>query len=88
MDYAEYMDVVNETMFNHPDVRPKIKPGRTMPSYRKRAAYTRMLLGLIYLGVFVVFGPKFYFGAGLKPEFRKMSLVKRYVLFAPQMVIV
>ncbi|KAJ2929534.1 hypothetical protein H1R20_g7551, partial [Candolleomyces eurysporus] len=81
LDYAEYMDVVNETMFNHPDVRPKIKPGRRMPSYRKRAAYTRMLLGLIYLGIFVVFGPKFYFGAGLKPEFRKMSLVKRIIYF-------
>jgi hypothetical protein len=72
------MDVVNETMFTHPDVRPKIKPGRKTPSYRKRAAYTRMLLGLVYLGIFVVLGPTFNFAAGLKPEFLQKNLLTRF----------
>ncbi|TEB29423.1 endoplasmic reticulum protein [Coprinellus micaceus] len=81
LDFAEYMDVVNETMFTHPDVRPKIKPGRKTPSYRKRAAYTRMLLGLVYLGIFVVLGPTFNFAAGLKPEFLQKNLLTRIISF-------
>jgi len=69
-------------MFNHPDVRPKIKPGRKMPSYRKRAAYTRMGLGLFYLAIFVVFGPKFYYAAfAREPEFSKKSLLYRILYF-------
>ncbi|KAF5337018.1 hypothetical protein D9611_002943 [Ephemerocybe angulata] len=81
LDFAEYMDLVNETMFLHPDVRPKIKPGRTVPSHRKRAAYTRMLLGLIYLGVFVVLGPTYNYAAALTPSFASRSLLNRIVYF-------
>ncbi|TFK28619.1 MBOAT-domain-containing protein [Coprinopsis marcescibilis] len=81
LDYAEYMDLVNETMFQSPAVKPKIKPGRRLPSYRKRAAYTRLFMGLFYLGVFVLLNPKFYYAGGLDPEFQKMSLLKRIIHF-------
>ncbi|KAG2014127.1 endoplasmic reticulum protein [Coprinopsis cinerea AmutBmut pab1-1] len=81
LDYAEYMDLVNEAMFKDEKIKPKIKPGRRLPSYRKRAAYTRLVMGLVYLGVFVVFGPKFYYAKGATEEFAQQSLLRRIIHF-------
>jgi len=81
LDFAEYMDLVNETPFQDPAVKPKIKPGRRLPSYRKRAAYWRLVKGLAFLGIFVVLGPKFYYARGATPEFAQLSLLRRILLF-------
>ncbi|KAF7301578.1 hypothetical protein MIND_00723300 [Mycena indigotica] len=59
LDFAGYMDLVNETQFK--DLKIKGKRGRNMPDGRKRVAYRKMVYGLIYLGVFVVFGPNWSF---------------------------
>lgn len=77
LDFAEYMEVINETMFQHAHVKATFKAGRTVPPGRKRAAYTKMILGLLLLGIFVFFGPTYNFNAILKPEFAKQSLLHR-----------
>lgn len=78
LDFSEYMDLVNETLFKDEKVKSKAGPGRRLPQGRKRAAYIRMVLGLVALGVFVVLGPKFNYTIGLTPEFASKSLLTRY----------
>lgn len=77
LDFTEYMDVVNETVFQHAHVKATFKAGRTVPPGRKRAAYTKMVVGLAFLGAFVLFGPTYNFAASLTPEFAKKSFLSR-----------
>ena len=77
LDFAEYMEVINETMFQHAHVKATFKAGRTVPPGRKRAAYTKMIMGLLLLGTYVIFGPTYNFSVLLKPEFAKQSLLRR-----------
>lgn len=72
--YADYMDLINETMFK--DV--KTKPGRSVPSGRKRIAYRKLITGLVYLGTFVVFGGTYNFSLALTPWFAQKSFLFRY----------
>ncbi|KAF9531014.1 MBOAT, membrane-bound O-acyltransferase family-domain-containing protein [Crepidotus variabilis] len=81
LDFQEYTDLVNETMFQHSHVKATVKAGRRLPPGRKRAAYTKMVMGLVYLGSFVVLGPTINFTVALKPEFAKYSLIERIVRF-------
>lgn len=81
LDYPEYLELINETMFQHAHVKATVKAGRTLPPGRKRAAYTKMVMGLIYLGAFVVLGPTYNFNVALKPEFAKYSLLQRIIRF-------
>jgi lysophospholipid acyltransferase len=71
------MEVINESMFQHANVKATIKAGRTVPAGRKRAAYTKMIMGLVFLGIFVVLGPTYNFTIALTPEFAKKSLIAR-----------
>jgi len=71
------MEVINETMFQHAHVKAIVKAGRTVPPGRKRAAYTKLLIGLFFLGLFVVLGPTYNFSVVLKPEFTKKNLLSR-----------
>jgi len=77
LDFAEYMEVINETMFQLAHVKAVVKAGRTVPPGRKRVAYTKLLMGLSFLGVFVVLGPTYNFSTVLKPEFAKKNLISR-----------
>ncbi|KAJ7229069.1 endoplasmic reticulum protein [Mycena pura] len=79
LDYAEYMDLINETKFK--DLAVKGKGGRNVPSGRKRVAYRKMLAGLVYLGVFVVFGSSWNYSIGLTPWFVKQSLIFRIAVY-------
>jgi lysophospholipid acyltransferase len=79
LDFQEYMELINETTFQNSQVKAKVKPGRRLPPGRKRAAYTKMLFGLMYLGVFVLYRGKYNYQVALKPEFMKHSLLVRYV---------
>ncbi|KXN91169.1 Lysophospholipid acyltransferase [Leucoagaricus sp. SymC.cos] len=81
LDFAEYTDLVNETVFKQPSIKSQHNSGRMLPPGRKRAAYTRMIMGLAYLGAFVFLGGTYNFSAALKPEFAEMSFVKRFLLF-------
>jgi lysophospholipid acyltransferase len=73
------MELINETMFQHAHVKATLKAGRRLPPGRKRAAYTKMVMGLIYLGAFVVLGGKYNYSVSLTDEFARMPLLKRYV---------
>lgn len=77
LDFSEYMEVINETMFQHAHVKATLKYGRTVPPGRKRAAYSKMVIGLLFLGAFVVLGPKYSYIYALKPEFAQKSLFQR-----------
>ncbi|KAJ3495292.1 hypothetical protein NLJ89_g10651 [Agrocybe chaxingu] len=81
LDFSEYMELINETMFQHAHVKASVKKGKRLPPGRKRAAYTKMFLGLVYLGLFVLYGPTYNFSVASDPEFMKKSLFERIVLF-------
>jgi lysophospholipid acyltransferase len=81
LDYQEYNDLINETTFKKPEVRDKAKAGRLIPNGRKRVAYMKMLMGLIYLGIFVVFGGKHNFSVVLTPWFASKPLLFRIAAF-------
>ena len=66
------MELVNETKF---------QPGRRLPPGRKRAAYTKLFFGLVYLVAFVLYNGKYNYQVALKPEFMKHSLLMRYVFY-------
>jgi len=73
------MELINETMFQHAHVKASLKAGRRLPPGRKRAAYTKMVMGLLYLGAFVVLGGKYNYSVALTDEFARMPLLKRWV---------
>ena len=78
LDFPEYMELINETMFQHAHVKATLKVGHRLLAGHKRAAYTKMIMGLIYLA-FVVLGGKYNYSISLTDEFAKMSLLKRCV---------
>lgn len=73
------MELINETVFQHAHVKASLKKGHRLPPGRKRAAYTKMFMGLVYLGAFVFFTPKYNFAVAVNDDFMKMSLLKRFV---------
>src|SRR6266550_1781220 len=81
LDYQEYSDLINETTFRKLEVRDKAKIGRLIPKGRKRVAYMKMLMGLIYLGIFVVLGGTHNFAVALTPWFASKPLLFRIVAF-------
>lgn len=81
LDFPEYMELINETTFQHAHVKATLKAGRRLPPGRKRAAYTKMVMGLIYLGAFVVLGGKYNYSISLTDEFARMPLLKRIFLY-------
>ncbi|KAF9468769.1 endoplasmic reticulum protein [Collybia nuda] len=81
LDFPEYRDLVGEVMFEDPQAKAKAKAGRKLPVGRKRVAYFKMLMGLVYLGLFVVFGGKLNYATALTPYFASKPLVMRIILF-------
>ncbi|KAF5357589.1 hypothetical protein D9758_007471 [Tetrapyrgos nigripes] len=74
LEYADYQDVVNEITFKERNI--KGHKGRNVPDGRKRVGYRRMLMGLFYLGMFVVFHPSYNFSKLITPEFAAKPFVK------------
>lgn len=66
-------------MFEDPTVKSKTKNGHKLPPGRKRVAYKKMFMGLLYLGLFVVFGAKHNFSTALEPWFAKKDIIMRYI---------
>ncbi|PSR73493.1 hypothetical protein PHLCEN_2v10785 [Hermanssonia centrifuga] len=56
-------------------------PGRLVPRGRKRVAYRKMVMGLAYLGLFVVMGGQYNFGIATQDWFPKKSLIYRVAIF-------
>lgn len=81
LDLSEYRNLVGEVMFDDPTVKSKARHGRKLPPGRKRVAYTKMFMGLLYLGLFVVFGAKHNFSVALEPWFAEKNIIVRVCLF-------
>ncbi|KAL5530551.1 ALE1 [Sanghuangporus sanghuang] len=81
LDFASYSSLVDETLFTTKKGKEKaITPGsRRVPSGRKRVAYRKMLVGLVFLGLFVTQGGKFNFAVSLQEWFARKSLLYRLV---------
>ena len=54
-------------------------PQRLVPRGRKRVAFRKMLVGLMFLGSYVVFYPEFNFHLTIEDEFEAKRLFSRYV---------
>jgi len=75
LEYADYHDVVHETVFKQQKL--KGHSGRNIPDGRKRVGYRKMIMGLIYLGVFVLFGGKYNYSCLIAPWFMQKPLLHR-----------
>ncbi|KAK7471090.1 Lysophospholipid acyltransferase [Stygiomarasmius scandens] len=78
LEYADYHDVVHETVFKQQKL--KGHSGRNIPDGRKRVGYRKMIMGLIYLGVFVLFGGKYNYSCLIAPWFMQKPLLHRIAL--------
>ncbi|KAF8627569.1 hypothetical protein AX15_004361 [Amanita polypyramis BW_CC] len=81
LDYQEYNDLVGETVFRKLEKDDKAKASRLIPNGRKRVAYRKMFIGLIFLGIFVVFGGSHNFSTALTPWFASLPLLHRIAAF-------
>ena len=83
LEFADYMNLVDCTTFKAlekaEDERAKAVrvPGRLIPRGRKRVAYRKMVVGLVYLGLFVVFGGKYNYSVALQEWFPRKNLFYR-----------
>ena len=79
LDFQEYTNLINEAPFQHAQVKAPISTGRRLPPGRKRAAFTKLFMGIFFLGVFTLYGKKYNFSVALNPDFAKKSLLQRSV---------
>lgn len=90
LEFAEYMNLIDGTLFKPLEKIDEEKrasatiPGRLVPRGRKRVAYRKMVMGLVYLGLFVVLGGKYNFSIGVQDSFVQRSLLYRYVIHFKQ----
>ncbi|KAI9572388.1 MBOAT, membrane-bound O-acyltransferase family-domain-containing protein [Boletus coccyginus] len=79
LDYASYASLIDESLFKSVEF---MKPTRrAIPNGRKRVAYRKMLMGLVFLGLFVVLGPSYNFAIALMPWFAEQTLLYRIAAF-------
>lgn len=78
LEYADYNELIHETLYDGHEVKGNNK-GRKLPSGRKRVAYRKMVTGLVFLGIFVVFGGTYNYTVVLTDWFAEQSLLYRYV---------
>ncbi|KAF8556286.1 hypothetical protein OG21DRAFT_675931 [Imleria badia] len=67
LDYASYTSLVDGSLFKSVECTKPMR--RAIPDGRKRAAYRKMLKGLVFLGLFVVLDPFYNFATALTPWF-------------------
>lgn len=77
--FADYTALVHETVFVNTPSKEGAKVQRSMPIGRKQSAYRKMLRGITFLGLFVVFGPNFNFGALLLDSWKEKAKISQYV---------
>lgn len=87
VEFADYMNLIDGTLFKAIDKEVEEKraaakiPGRLVPRGRKRVAYRKMVVGLVYLGLFVVLGGQYNFGIALQDWFTERSLLYRIAIY-------
>ncbi|KAF9028332.1 MBOAT-domain-containing protein [Hymenopellis radicata] len=78
LEYHDYMELITERLYDNLPV--KENSSRKLPKGRKRVAYSKMVLGLAYLGAYVVIASKHNFTVAL-PWFKEQPLWKRIAMF-------
>lgn len=73
------MELITERLYDNVPVKDNVS--RKLPKGRKRVAYGKMVLGLAFLGTYVVVASKHNFTVALQPWFKEQPLWKRIVLF-------
>jgi len=87
LEFANYRDLVDGSVFKILEKEDDAKraavtvPGRLVPRGRKRVAYFKMFMGLIYLGLFVVLGGQYNYSIAVKDGFVDKSLLYRIAIF-------
>ncbi|KAH0839574.1 MBOAT, membrane-bound O-acyltransferase family-domain-containing protein [Lanmaoa asiatica] len=79
LDYASYTSLIDESLFKSVESTKPMR--RAIPDGRKRVAYRKMLMGLVFLGLFVVLNPSYNFAIALTPWFAEQSLLYRITVF-------
>ncbi|TFK96340.1 MBOAT, membrane-bound O-acyltransferase family-domain-containing protein [Pterulicium gracile] len=79
--YSDYQALIDETMFKVEGVEGKTKQGMAIPIGRKRVAYRRLIMGLLYLAVYVMFITKYNYSLSLAPWFSQLSFGKRVMYY-------
>lgn len=82
LEYSSYMSLIDESIFKSTAANGNVhdtKSARKVPRGRKRVAYRKMIMGLIFLGLFVTLGGSFNYGMATKSWFTARSLTYRYV---------
>jgi len=83
LEYSSYMSLIDESIFKSNAANGNArssKSARKVPKGRKRVAYRKMILGLIFLGLFVTLGGSFNYGVATQPWFAARDIFYRYVL--------
>lgn len=76
LDYASYISLIDESLF---EGKRSPSSTRSIPDGRKRVAYRKMLTGLVFLGIFVVLSPSFYYAIVITPWFMTQGFLYRSV---------
>ena len=77
------MNLIDGTLFRIVDKADEDKraaasiPGRLVTRGRKRVAYRKMVMGLVYLGLFVVFNGQYNYSVAVEDWFPNKSLLYR-----------
>ena len=74
------MSLVEGTVFKSIKAEDLRDSGLLIPKGRKRVAYRKMVVGLAWLGVFVLFAGQYNYGNAVKDWFLDYSIPYRYVL--------
>lgn len=77
------MNLIDGTLFKSIEKADEEKrafatiPGRLVPRGRKRVAYRKMVMGLIYLGLYVVLGGQYNYSIAIQDWFAQKSFLYR-----------
>ncbi|THH33641.1 hypothetical protein EUX98_g500 [Antrodiella citrinella] len=69
LEFADYMSLVEGTIFKSVKADDLKDSGRLVPKGRKRVAYRKLVVGLVYLGIFVVFGGQYNYSNAVQDWF-------------------
>lgn len=87
LEFVDYMNLIDGTLFKALEKVDEEKraaltiPGRLVPRGRKRVAYRKMVMGLVFLGIFVVFGGQYNFSIAVQDGFVSKSLLYRIAIY-------
>ncbi|KIY71758.1 endoplasmic reticulum protein [Cylindrobasidium torrendii FP15055 ss-10] len=84
LEYHDYMELITERLYDNLPVKDNVT--RKLPKGRKRVAYSKMVLGLMFLGGYVLLATKYNYRVTLQPAFAKMPLLQRlfwFQIYAP-----